>query len=126
MPIFSQSEEPAVRMTKGAYASVPEYYMLGPIQNLCRTGLSFQYVGFVESKRFHSMMDIFTVSGIFIRQIPFEMVSSKTLGNGSFLSADQNRLYKIRFNKLTQDQMSRIEVLISEFAEEIFEDTTAP
>lgn len=99
---------------EGAFAAIsPNSYKLGPIVNISRGGVAFQYISSESQSNLngiHEETHIFLSSkGHFVRNIPFKQISDFPIPNDNPYSTLKMRQCTIQFNNMTTDQIINLD-----------------
>jgi hypothetical protein len=107
------------KIMDGAFAAIKsDDYIVGPIQNISKDGLTFRYLG--KSGQIQTLIEadiFFSGMGFYIENLKLKCISDFRIDKKASNSSLSIRQCGMQFRELTNNQTSQINNFIQEFAE---------
>ncbi len=107
------------QVQEGVYAALYLYngsLKIGQIQNICKDGFAFRYVGNGEQAEGSYKVDIFARNNVFyLKNLPFKIISDVYIDFEIPFSTTSLRQCGGQFGEITQSQMFQLDYFIKDY-----------
>lgn len=101
---------------EGAFAVLTSENKMGQIQDISRSGLTFQYIGHSEPSSGSTEMEIFsTVHDFYLKKVPARVVVDSEIEKTVPFSSVPMRRVNVQFEEMTPIQSKLLEYFIQNF-----------
>jgi hypothetical protein len=106
-----------LRAKEGAFAVIPSSYIIGPIYDVSKGGLSFILGVAAEIEHISSEMDMFSGDGFQIKKIPCQIVNSIQMDDQASFNQNHPMRCCIQFGAIEDDQSSKLNYFMESYTE---------